>query len=315
MSKVAKKCKSAEDFQSLSKLLTTLSRNPGVDVDQIIDILKEAKGSSAVTESIVKLLNTPSMQQLDATSQNVILAQCENYPNAEAIATLTSMTSCDWFVMLSKADMQRASKTMAYMASMVNDSKFDYQKDIINHTLGHILSEKIPMRYVDIDDDPGQVTGGFARPGEAGININRVLVSSGDKSYKKQSIFNIVDVLCHETNHQMNGDVNEASYKYFQAEYRAWLVGNTAKDGSIPNNQAAFERCKEIIELYPYIKEAYFSGNEESKQIASFLCQILGKEYNADSYSDLERLLNKSVSNKKATAPMPDPALNPDNDN
>ncbi len=257
--------------------------------------------------------------QADKEVREAILSQCKNFPNPVSAQNLQRLTAAAWFKDMTLSDKQRAAKSIAYLAEVGETKDGSAQQTIIANTLVRLLSDEIPLAFVEIADDPDKITFGYALPGTSGIYINKSLVPDGNKAYPKNNAYSreaILATIPHEVSHQVNNDINEATYEYFQAEYRAWYVGYLAENGKEPTRVEAFERCVVLINIYPTIHEALFDVPEERARMLSFMNQMLGvKDINLQSAKQLNNFLQKSVKNGNKAAPVPDASLNPDMDN
>ena len=216
-------------------------------------------------------------------------------------------------------DQQRAAKSIAYLASVGETEQNSKQQAIITNTLMRLLSEKIPLTFTEMNDDPGKITFGYAKAGVPGIYINKDLIPAGNQPYPKDKANSrhvILATIPHEVSHQVNGDINKPTYEYFQAEYRAWYIGWLAEYNREPTKQEAFDRCIDLINIYPNIQSALFDKPEERAQMLAFMNQMRGvPDINLQDRNKIIEFLQGRVKDGNKTAPVPDPKLNHDMDN
>lgn len=306
-------------------------------VDSLVDELKASlKNDEKALTALNNLLANTSFLTLNEDSKEAVLSQCKNFPNAHTIEKLTVMVGVKWFNDQTLADQQRSAKSIAYMAETAQTNPGSMQATILDNTMGRLLSGKIPLTFTKIDDDPGMITFGYAMPNKAGIFINNALVPAGNDEFPKNDPYAkeaVLSTIPHETSHQVNKDKNRATYKYFQAEYRAWYVGYIAKNGVEPSRQEAFYRCAELIDIYSMLNIAYlgekniitfmdkankfFTGDPlEASKMIKFLEQFVG-EQDVDVKSKQSKIdfFANPIIDPSAPAPLPDQSLKPDMDN
>ncbi len=278
-----------------------------------------SKNKSAMASEMRNLLAAPAFAKAAPDVREALLAQSKNFPNAASVKSLRQLASATWFRNMDLADKQRAAKSIAYLAEVGGGAPGSAQETLINNTIARLLSDSIPLSFVDIEDDFGGITIGYAVPGQNGISINRALIPAGNGVFPKKNNYArraALDTIPHEVSHQVNDDHNVPDYRYFQAEYRAWYVGWVAEHGKPPTRQAAFERCVDLINLYPNIHEALFDKPEERVKMVAFMNQMLGlKDPHPETRDEILSFLGKNVKNGKSESPVPDPSLGHDMDN
>ncbi len=289
------------------------------ETNLFLSAVATAKNKSATAIEMRNLLNAPAFAKAAPDVREALLTQCKNFPNDNSVKNLRHLTSATWFKNMEINDKQRAAKSIAYLAEVAITTPGSAQEAIINNTMARLLSDSIPLAFVDVDDDFGGITIGYAVPGQKGICINRALIPAGNGLFPKKNYYArraALDTIPHEVSHQVNGDNNSPNYRYFQAEYRAWYVGYVAEHGKPPTNQLAFERCVDLINLYPNIHEALFDKAEERAKMVAFMNQMVGlKDPHPETRDELLSFLGKDVKNAKGESPIPDPELNHDMDN
>jgi hypothetical protein len=131
----------------------------------------------------------------------------------------------------------------------------------------------------------------------------------------KKSQHMVLSTMAHEVNHVLNKDEVASSYKYFEAEYRAWHVGFQARYGRPPTNAEAMnQRIKGQLDeksFYgPYAKEAMKDPAEAAK-FYDLLSKMSGKKVDA---SNWETVIKENPSTwTKPGDPAPLPSGNLDN--
>lgn len=276
------------------------------------------KDQPAMVAELQKLVNAKSFRNLDFKGQLALVFQCNYFPNSNSVHVLNLLSSADWYKNSSLEDQQRAAKSLAFMAETAQDKSGTRQATLLNNTMTRILGGQIPITYVEMDDDPNSITLGYAKDATSGIFINKDLVPAGNDPVSKSGYFRevVLDTTCHEVSHIVNGDVNEATYKYYQAEYRAWYLGQIGLTGKVPTRQQALNRSLQIFNLYPNINAALFAvGSEESQKILAFINSIMGSDAKPATNEEIFSMLAKSVKNRDSEAPAPDAVFQPDLDN
>ncbi len=291
----------------------------------VISTVSNASKAAALADELAVLLKAKSFTAADNKTQVALLSQCKNFANTNSIKQLAKLSDVKWFGNMELADKQRAAKCIAFLAEVSIKTPGSDQNILLDNTLGRLLSGEIPLSFVAIDDDPGKITYGYAIDGEKGIYINEALVPAGNSAYPKNNAtarHAVLATIPHEVSHQVNGDKNRATYKYFQAEYRAWYVGYIAEYGKEPTRQQAYDRCLELFQLYPNIDSAR-TGNwfgiwtdSDARKVIDFVQQFsAGTKLDLSDPDSADKILKLKVSSPKDAAPVPDPSLKPDLDN
>ncbi len=291
----------------------------------IISTVTNASKAAELATELATLLKAKGFISANDKTQVALLSQCKNFTNTNSIKHLAKLSDVKWFNKMELPDQQRAAKCIAYLAEVSQKNPGSDQNILLDNTMGRLLSGEIPLAFVEMDDDPGKITYGYAIDGQKGIYINEALVPAGNSAYPKNSAMArhaVLATIPHEVSHQVNGDRNRATYKYFQAEYRAWYVGWIAENGKVPTRQQAYDRCLELFQLYPSIDSARTGSwfgiwtDSDARKIISFVQQFsAGTDLQLSDPESAEKILKLKVSSPKEAAPVPDPALNHDLDN
>ncbi len=273
----------------------------------------------ALIKAAKELITDGSFKQSKIDVKEAIWAQCQNYPSPVAVKSLKAMVAVPWFKEMDLSDKQRAAKAIALFSIVGLDDPTSKQRTIIENTINRLLSNEIPLNFADIEDDPGRLTYGYAMPNTKGIWLNRALILDGNDAVSPEDIYAleaIIDTIPHEVSHQVNGDVNEPTYRYFQGEYRAWYVAWIAYNGREPTRQEAFDRMVELINIYPNLNYALFDVPEERRKIVEFVNLVIKlKRPKFGTQQELIEFFSKPIINGDLPAPPPDSKLNPDMDN
>ena len=316
------------------KLAATMNKAPlaiSLPADKNAIRLDAKSAEAPLAKPLMALINNPDFVNATADTQLAVIAQCYNAPNASSVKSLLKLTGLSWFKNMSLPDQQRAAKSIAYLAEVGASNPASMQERIINNTLNRLFSGSIDIAYESISDDFGQTTYGYAMTSgdKKGITFNRAIIPAGNGPFPKKdkdACFGVLQTFPHEVNHMVNGDENRATYKYFQAEYRAWYVGFIAQHGREPTKQEAFDRCVSIFDAYKPINYALVNIPEESKKIIDFMNQMFLVDIHPESQTG--RILTNTLMGLmtvpsffgispvgQGPAPMPDMSLKPDLDN
>ncbi len=289
--------------------------------DLAIAAVAQAKKPQEVAKELLNMLKKEGFIKAKGDNKVALLAQCNNFNNPHSIKQLTRLIDVKWFKKMDLPDRQRAAKSIAYMAEISCQKPGSEQNKLMDNTMNRLLSGEIPLHFATIDEDPGSITFGYAPVIGKGIYINKEYVPAGNDPFPKDnkcSRHAVLATIPHETSHQVNGDINLPSYKYFQAEYRAWYVGWIAEYGTPPDRLNAYYRCIDLFDLYTNIEIARNGTilKSSSKKVVEFMQQFSQdtKLDPADPASK-DKILELVITNPYDPAPLPDLSLKPDMDN
>ena len=113
----------------------------------------------------------------------------------------------------------------------------------------------------------------------------------------------------HEVNHLLNSDKVASTYKYFEAEYRAWYVGFKAQNGREPTNQEAMEQ-RISWQLNPDSFYGKYAGEalKDPKEAAKFydlLSNMSGEKVDAGNWKTVIKSDPSTWPGKGSPAPVP----------
>jgi hypothetical protein len=246
-------------------------------------------GNPAAAAAYDRLLHDDKYRSLGPDARFAILSQVKNYPDARSIANLERLAGRDWFRGDSLANQQRDAKMIAFTSQ-------DQTGDTVinNNTLKHVLGDgNLDIKWAAISAPPGTVTYGeqsdnhflFWKTGSTiTLNQNFIAAGNGPLTGNLTAVKLISeDTLSHEVNHDLNHDENNASYRYFMAEYRAWYVGREAALGHPPSQQDCYARAQFLVTstqgAYASIGDAFRNSHSgDSKDIVRFMAKILGQD-------------------------------------
>jgi len=130
------------------------------------------------------------------------------------------------------------------------------------------------------------------------ITMNRNVFNADNKKLKWTMHYGdlaslAIDTISHETSHIVNNDVKSGAmptFKYLNAEFRAWYVGTWASSGKLPTTKEAVEQWKMFL-TPSYQKNAYWTeasgalnSPDEAAKIYDELSKLTGVPVNHDNY-------------------------------
>jgi peptidoglycan hydrolase-like protein with peptidoglycan-binding domain len=295
------------------KAATDLTESPAFsslsDTDKALvnDGVKAAKGDPAYDASVRALIEDPNFKNLSAAEKTAALSQAKNYPDARSVKNIERALAKDWFKTQSLSDKQRSLKTIGYL------SQYDSgDRAVIDNTLNKFLDPKSNFQVIwkDYNDPPGSGTT-FGEGADSKLWLNRAKVADGDGPLPitDDTKHLVLDTVPHEVNHLMNGDKVDKTYKYFEAEYRAWYVGFKAEHGRVPTNEEAMEQ-RISWQLNPssfygkYAAEALKDPKEAAK-FYTLLSNLSGKKVDASNFKTVAAEDPNTWPTKNDPAPVP----------
>jgi peptidoglycan hydrolase-like protein with peptidoglycan-binding domain len=295
------------------KAATDLTESPAFsqlsDTDKALvnDGVKAAKGDPAYDASVRSLIEDPNFKNLSAAEKTAVLSQVKNYPDARSVKNIDRALAKDWFKTQSLSDKQRSLKTIGYL------SQYDSgDRTVIDNTLNKFLDPKSNFKVVwkDYNDPPGSGTT-FGEGADSTLWLNRAKVPDGDAALpiNGDTKHLVLDTVPHEVNHLLNGDKVAKSYKYFEAEYRAWYVGFKAENGRAPTNQEAMEQ-RISWQLNPNSFYGKYAGEalkdpKEAAQFYTLLSKLSGKKVDASNFKTVAAEDPSTWPTKNDPAPVP----------
>jgi hypothetical protein len=190
------------------------------------------------------------------------------------------MLQKDWFNNQSLADKQRSLKTVAYLSQ--HDTG---DRTTIDNTLNKMLDPASDFK-LQWKTYTGAKATTRARATPTPRRCTCPATSSPPTTTKVPSTTGaqhmVLSTSTHEVNHILNGDKVADTFKYFDAEYRAWSTGFKARYGREPTNQEAMEqRIRWQLDLNsfygPHAAEA-MKVPAEAQKMYDFLNKVTGTE-------------------------------------
>ncbi|HSE43041.1 MAG TPA: peptidoglycan-binding domain-containing protein, partial [Acidobacteriota bacterium] len=274
------------------------------------DGLNAGKFDPKLAENTQKLLNDPKFEALKPQEKTAVLSQVKNYPNERAVGNYQRMLQKDWFSSQSLEDKQRSLKTVGYLSSHETGDK-----KVIDNTLNKLLDPASDFK-LEWKSLTGNIHGEADHETKTLTLNKRFLAADNNKVVEdKKSQHMILSTAPHEVNHVLNKDEVGNSYKYFEAEYRAWYVGFQARHGRVPTNEEAMKQriswqLNEKSFYGPYAKEAMKDPAEAAK-FYDLLTKMSGKKVDA---SNWDTVIKEDPSTwAKPGDPAPVPGGNIDN--
>lgn len=274
----------------------------------------QQKGASdpALANSFRQLLDDPKFKALDNKEQLAVLSQAYHYPEAHVVDNLRQLVGKDWFNDFNLEDQQRSLKTVAFLSQSKGGDRA-----IIDNTLNHYLADDATLQFDW--NETNKHAAGTASADTATFHFNPRYVTAGNgpidpNAGYQQAEYMATHVFAHETNHLLNGDKVEQSYRYFMAEYRAWHVGFKAQHERDPTQAEAAGRAQSLLRhgdigAYDNIHEA-LSDPVEGPKIVDFMKKVLGRD---DVTQDNAAMLPPKDPTKPGPAPEQSSPTDPNN--
>jgi hypothetical protein len=300
--------------QERQQFLLTLAGNPPLTQEKIsnaLDLLSSMKDLSpavrkgaldglmgahcepAYARSLKKLLDDPTFKRLPDAVKTAVTSQAGNYPDARTVGNLDRLLHKDWFQTQQLDDMQRSLKTIARFSHNPQGNR-----NIIDNTLDKLLApdssfklewkslkSKGGTRYGEADDDV--------------LTLNKDLVNAGNDKMVENSRSNhlALNTVAHEVNHLVNDDKVQDKFEYFNAEYRAWVVGFQAEHNRLPTNAEAMGRIRTQFNHDPYKEstDGALRNPAEAQKLFGFIKSVTG--LNVDAHN-VRHIVNDSDPDK-----------------
>ena len=297
-----------ENFDATMGLLSSPQFRRLSDSEKAIvaDGLKGAKANAPYADNMKKLLDDTKFQTLNAAERTAVLSQLKNYPDARSVNNVQRMLQKDWFTSQDLADKQRSLKTVAYL------SQYDAgDRKVVDNTLEKFVGEKSDYKLVwkEYKDKAGSTT--FGEADGKTLWLNKGIMAAGNNKMveNSQTKHLVLSTTPHEVNHLLNGDKVAKTYKYFEAEYRAWYVGFKAQNGREPTNQEAMQQ-RISWQLNPdsfygkYAKDALKDPDEAAK-FYDLLGKMSGQKVDAKNWETVIKSDPSTWPSKNDPAPVP----------
>jgi LysM domain len=292
-------------FQALNqeerqKFLLTLAGNPPLTQEKIsnaLDLLSSMKDCSpaarkgaldglmaahcdpAYARSLKKLLDDPSFRSLPDAVKIAVTSQAGNYPDPRTVGNIQRMLHKDWFQSQPLDDMQRSLKTIARFSHNPNGDR-----NIIDNTLDKFLApdSTFKLEWKSLKSKGGTL---YGEADDGVLTLNKDLINAGNgkmvENYRSDRLS--LNTVAHEVNHLVNDDKVDNTFDYFNAEYRAWVVGFQAQHGRLPTNEEAMGRIRTQFNHEPYSlsTKGALRNPAEAQKLFDFVKSVTGLDVNA----------------------------------
>ena len=278
----------------------------------ITDGLKGAKADPKYADNVKTLVENPKFQALKPEEKTAVLSQVKNYPDHRSVANIDRMMKKDWFGVQDLGDKQRSLKMVAYL------SQYDGgDRKVVDNTLEKFLGDKsdYKLEWKEYKDKAGSLTFGEADDKTLWLNKG-IMAADNNKMVENSNTKHLVlSTTPHEVNHLLNGDKVDKTYKYFEAEYRAWYVGFKAENGREPTNAEAMSQrlswqLNKDSFYGPYAADALKDPKEAAK-FYDLLSKMSGQKVDAKNWDTV--IKSDPTTWPGANSPAPVPGGNMDN--
>ncbi len=291
---------------------TGLIGSPGFtklsDADKalVTDGLKGAKANPAYADNVKTLVNDPKFQALKPEEKTAVLSQVKNYPDARSVANVDRLIQKDWFTSQDLGDKQRSLKMVSYL------SQYDAgDRKVVDNTLEKFLGAKsdYKLEWKEYKDKAGSTTFGEADGKTLWLNKGIMAADNNKMVVNENTKHLVLSTTPHEVNHLLNGDKVANTYKYFEAEYRAWYVGFKAENGREPTNQEAMEQ-RISWQLNPDSFYGKYAGEalkdpKEATKFYDFMSKMTGQKVDAGNWKTVIATNPSTWKDPGGKAPVP----------
>lgn len=273
----------------------------------VMDGLKAGKADPKYVDNVKTLLDDVKFQALKPEERTAVLSQVKNYPDPRSVANIDRLLKKDWFTSQDLGDKQRSLKMVGYLSQ--HDSG---DRKVIDNTLEKFLGAKSDYTLVwkEYKDKAGAGTT-FGEGDDKTLWLNKgIMAADNNKMVINDNTKHLVlSTVPHEVNHLLNGDKVASTYKYFEAEYRAWYVGFKAENGREPTNQEAMEQ-RISWQLNPNSFYGKYAGEalKDPKEAAKFydlLSKMSGQKVDASNWNTVIKSDASKWANPGGAAPVP----------
>ena len=271
----------------------------------ITDGLSGAKADPAYAANVQKLVADPKFDALKPEEKTAVLSQVKNYPDAKAVENYQKLIQKDWFKDQDLGDKQRSLKLVGRLSTHTGGDQ-----TVLNNTLEKLVGPGSDYKLVwkDYTSTDGSITYGEAIDKTLWLNKGLAAADNNKLAETPNTNHMALSTAPHEINHLRNGDKPDKTYKYFEAEYRAWYVGFKAEFGRPPTNAEAQSRISYQLDpntFYGKYAKKALKDDDEAKQFYAFVKNMTGK--NVDG-SNIQTVINSNTStwtNPNDPAPIP----------
>jgi hypothetical protein len=274
-----------EKISNTRDLLGSMKDLSPASREAAINGLRNAHCDPAYARSLKKLMDDPQFKSLPEPVKTAVLSQAGNYPDPRTVGNLERLVKKDWFQQQNLPDMQRSLKTIARFSHNPNGDRA-----VIDNTLDRFLApgSDFKLEWKDLKG-PGTL---YGEADDKTLTLNKNLISAGNdkmpESYRTNHLS--LNTVAHEVNHLVNHDEVADTFKYFNAEYRAWVVGFKAEHGRMPTNEEAMGRVRDQFNpklAYGPSTAGALADPAEAQQLFDFVKSITGMDVNAHNVRDV----------------------------
>jgi hypothetical protein len=297
------------EFYAILDPLSTKSKERAGQFSPYLEALAEAEqaadGDWAATSALHALRTGDGFtDDLDFDERTALLWQSAHYPDARSIANLERLADQDWFVRFDLGDTQRSAKMIAFLSQHPGD------RTVIDNTLDAFLADDAPFRF-----DWNKQGRAYGSAGGDEFHFNRAYLDAGNDpvvasvpsttTYERTEHM-VTHTVAHEVNHLINEDSVADTYQYFMAEYRAYYVGQLARNGTPPTRGEVERRVSSFFNAKP--GDSYDDIADAARDpvqgplIAAFAEDILGRPVD---HEDLDTEFSIGVTDPDVLAPPP----------
>ena len=276
----------------------------------VTDGLAASKANPKYAENMKNLLADPKFEALKPEEKTAVLSQAKNYADPRAVANMQRMLQKDWFTGQDLGDKQRSLKMVGYLST--HDTG---DRKVIDNTLNKLLDPKSDFK-LEWKTYTGNTHGeGDHKTNTISLNKGFIAADNNKMVENVKTQHMVLSTMPHEVNHILNKDEVAETYKYFEAEYRAWHVGFQARYGRAPTNEEAMKQ-RISWQLDPssfygkYAKEALKDPKEAAK-FYDLLSKMSGQKVDASNWNTV--IASDPSTWAKPNDPAPVPGGNIDN--
>ncbi len=265
--------------------------------------LKGAKADPNYSAAVSTLVANPKFQSLGTAEKTAVLSQVKNYPDARSVSNIDRLVGKDWFTKQDLGDKQRSLQTVGYLSQHSTGDRAT-----IDNTLEKFLGPKADFK-LEWKTYTGAQSNFYGEGGDKTLSLNRAFIPAGDAKMvpNSQNEHLALHTVAHEVSHLIQNDKVDKTFKYFEAEYRAWYVGFKAEHGRVPTNQEAFDQRiswqLNPNSFYGKYADKALKDPKEAKAFYDYMSKMSGQTVNASNF----KTVIGSDSSKWPTASQPAP--------
>jgi hypothetical protein len=234
-----------------------------------------------------------------------VLSQVKHYPDARSAANVERLIGKDWYGKQDLGDKQRSLKTIAYLSQHNTGDRA-----VIDNTLEKFIGAKSDYK-LEWKNYTGSQSNVYGEADDKTLWLNRGKIPAGDSKMVETSDVQhlALHTATHEVNHLVNGDKVDSTYKYFEAEYRAWYVGFKSEHGRTPTTKEAFDQRLswqlDPNSFYGKYAEKALKKPAEAQKFYDLLSQMSGQKVDAKNFKAVAASDTSTWPNAAQPAPVP----------